>query len=129
LRLLGRAGDSCPSVGGQRRVGCGWRVGDGGPGDGRPRPDEGQGKVSMEEIRQLAETGLPVFDILRDKLGLTAEQIQDIGNQGVSSDKAISALLQGFDERFGGAMDAQSKTALGLLSTLKDNASFFLREI
>lgn len=82
---------------------------------------QAKGKVSSEELLQLAERGIPVFDILREKLGLTAAQVANIGNEGISATKGIDALSAGLEERFGGAMAAQSRTFAGLLSTLSDN--------
>ncbi|WP_254306593.1 tape measure protein [Clostridium sp. 001] len=79
-----------------------------------------KGRVQGDEILQLTEAGIPATKILQEQLGLTADQVANIGNQGIAADKAISALLTGMDKRFGGMMQAQSKTALGLISTLKD---------
>lgn len=79
-----------------------------------------KGRVQGDEILQLTEAGIPATKILQEQLGLTADQVANIGNQGIAADKAISALLTGMDKRFGGMMQAQSKTALGLISTIKD---------
>ncbi len=79
-----------------------------------------KGKVVTQELLQLAERGIPVFDILKEKLDLTGEQVADIGTLGISSSTAITAILEGLGERFGGAMQKQSATLLGLWSTVKD---------
>ena len=80
-----------------------------------------KGKASAEELRQLAEQGIPAYKILQEELGLTGEQVANIGDEGITAEKAINALQTGLDKRFGGAMEAQSKTMVGLLSTFKDN--------
>lgn len=80
-----------------------------------------KGKVGGEEMLQLAENGIPVFEILKEELGLTAEQVSNIGKQGISAEKGISALQRGLDKRFGGSMEKQASTLLGIMSTLKDN--------
>lgn len=80
-----------------------------------------KGKVSAEELMQLAERGLPVFQILEQKLGLTKKQLGDIGNAGISSAQGINALLTGLNERFGGAMVKQAQTLNGQWSNLMDN--------
>lgn len=80
-----------------------------------------KGKVMAQELRQLAENGIPVYTILAEKLHMTASEVQEIGKMGVSADTAIRALQEGLQERFGGAMQAQSRTMIGLLSTLRDN--------
>jgi tape measure domain-containing protein len=79
-----------------------------------------KGVVQGDEILQLTEAGIPASKILQEQLGLTAEQVGNIGKQGLSADKAVRALLTGMDKRFGGMMQDQAKTALGLMSTLKD---------
>ncbi|WP_017752525.1 tape measure protein [Clostridium tyrobutyricum] len=79
-----------------------------------------KGRVQGDEMLQLTEAGVPATKILQEQLGLTAKQVANIGNAGISSDKAIRALLTGMNKRFGGMMQNQAKTALGLMSTLKD---------
>ncbi|MGM9571405.1 MAG: tape measure protein, partial [bacterium] len=82
-------------------------------------------RVQAEELLQLAEAGIPVYQILADKLGLTADQVADIGNQGVNASKAIQALTEGLNEKFGGAMEAQAKSFSGLLNNLQDEIKYF----
>lgn len=82
---------------------------------------QAKGKLSTEEVLQMAERGLPIFDILRDKLGLTQEQIGNLGKEGIKSSVAIDAILTGLNERFAGAMAKQSKTLAGQWSTAMDN--------
>lgn len=79
-----------------------------------------KGKVSTQELLQMAERGLPVFEILGKKLNLTKEQLGDIGNQAISSSVAIPALLEGLNERFAGSLEGQSKTLLGKRSNIQD---------
>jgi tape measure domain-containing protein len=80
-----------------------------------------KGKVQAEELMQLAERGVPAYDILREKLGLTQEQIADIGREGISASKAIPALLEGMEEQFGGLSDKLAESTGGLLSNIKDS--------
>ena len=79
-----------------------------------------KGRVQGDEMLQQTEAGVPATKILQEQLGMTAEQVANIGDAGVDADKAIKALLTGMDKRFGGMMQNQAKTALGLMSTLKD---------
>ncbi len=79
-----------------------------------------KGRVQGDELLQLTETGVPATKILQEQLGLTAKQVANIGNEGIDADKAVRALLTGMNQRFGGMMQNQAKTALGLMSTLKD---------
>lgn len=79
------------------------------------------GRVTFEELRIFAERGVPAIEILQEKLGLTAKEVQRIGDLGIGADVAIGALTEGLNERFGGAMAEQARSALGLISTFKDN--------
>lgn len=79
-----------------------------------------KGRVQGDELLQLTEAGVPATKILQEQLGLTAKQVANIGNEGIDADKAVRALLTGMNQRFGGMMQNQAKTALGLMSTLKD---------
>jgi tape measure domain-containing protein len=87
------------------------------------------GTVLKQDLNQLIALNIPVFDILSEKLGMTAAEVAKIGESGIDSSEAINALLEGLDEKFGGSMAAQSQTLLGLWSTLKDNASFIFADI
>lgn len=64
---------------------------------------QAKGKASAEELMQLAEAGLPVNKILQQELGLTAEQVGNIGNEGVKSSEAIEAIADGWTKKFGPA--------------------------
>jgi tape measure domain-containing protein len=79
-----------------------------------------KGKVSQEELNQLTEAGIPAQRIMTEELGLSAKQTKNIGDAGISADKAIAALSRGLHKNFGGAMEVQSRTMAGQLSTLSD---------
>ena len=82
-----------------------------------------KGKLMNEEMRQLAEAGIPAYQILQEKLGLTSKQLSRIGDAAIPADKAINALVDGMNERFGGVLDASTQTMSGIVSNMKDNAT------
>jgi len=86
-------------------------------------------KASMEEMLQLVERGVPVWDILQKKLGLTAEQMGNLGREGIEGKKVFEALMAGMNERYGGAMDRMSKSWAGLWSTFQDNINIALGKV
>ncbi len=90
---------------------------------------QAKGKVSAEELMQLAERGVPVFEILQEKLGLAKEQLQNIGAEGIEASKAIQALLEGMRERFGGNMERMSRSWEGMISNLKDQWTRFMKAV
>lgn len=82
---------------------------------------QAKGRVQAEELLQLAEAGIPAYKYLADAVGGTAEEMQSQLKKGaISSGIAINALLDGMASDFGGMMEAQSKTMMGALSTVKD---------
>ena len=79
-----------------------------------------KGKLSMEEVLQLAERGVPVFEILREELGLTKEELSQLGDQGISASEAIAAIFRGLEKRFKGASKEFAGTWKGLMEQLSD---------
>jgi len=81
---------------------------------------QAKGRAQTEELLQLQELGVPANQILQEELGLTGEQVANIGKESIEASKVINALLRGMEKRFGGMMANQSRTAKGMISTLKD---------
>lgn len=84
---------------------------------------QAKGRAQAEELLQLQEMGVPANQILQEELGLTGEQVANIGKEGIAASKVIDALLRGMEKRYGGMMENQSKTAKGMISTLQDTLS------
>lgn len=78
------------------------------------------GKATAMDIRQFAMAGINIYGLLADATGLTTEQVKDLD---VSYDVLAIALQKAAEEggAYAGAMEAQSQTFNGRLSTLKDN--------
>ncbi len=90
---------------------------------------QAKGKASTEEMLQIAELGIPAFDMLAKATGRSTSQIfDDLANGSISSKTALDALSKGMNKQFGGAAAAQAKTFSGQLSTLKDNARLLAGE-
>lgn len=81
------------------------------------------GKLMTQEVRQLSEAGIPAYEILQEELGLTQEQLANLGHEGIPAAKAINALVDGIQKRFGSATVAAAKTITGIISNIKDNAT------
>lgn len=89
-----------------------------------------KGKASAEEMNQLAERGIPAWEILSQTMGKSVPELMKMSEQGkLMADDVIPALVQGMGERFGGAMEKQSKTFNGMMSTLKDNLKMLSGEL
>ena len=81
-----------------------------------------KGKVSAEEMRQLAEAGIPAWEMLAKKIGTDIPTAMKLAEQGaIDAATGVSALLEGMQARFSGMMERQSQTLLGIWSNIKDN--------
>lgn len=82
---------------------------------------QAKGRVMGDELLQLTEAGIPAQEILAEKLGLTADEVKNIGDAGIDAQTAIQALTEGMNERFGGMAETLSNNMQGLISTIEDN--------
>ncbi len=80
-----------------------------------------KGRLYNEEMRQLTEAGIPAYEILQEKLGLTQDQLKNLAKNAVPASVAINALVDGINERFGGIAKVSNLTMQGLFANLKDN--------
>lgn len=91
---------------------------------------QAKGKVSAEEMMQLAETGIPVWRMLAEEIGVSIPRAMEMASKGaISASVGINAILTGMSTQFGGLMEQQSRTFLGQLSTLKDELGFIMRDL
>jgi len=80
-----------------------------------------KGKVSAEEMNQLAERGIPAWDLLAKAIGRTKEETIKLSEQGrLRGDRAIQGIVAMMGERFGGQMDRLSQTLAGRESNFQD---------
>lgn len=88
-----------------------------------------KGRVQAEELLQLMEAGIPVQKILQEELGLTNEQIAEIGKLGIDAQVVLEALFHGMQRRYGGAMAELMQRFTGIISNLRDQWDLWLRDI
>ena len=80
------------------------------------------GKAATIDIKQFAYAGINVYQVLADDTG---KSVQEVQNMTISYDLLSQALIAASEEggRYYNAMDTQSQTMNGRISTLKDNVS------
>ena len=85
-----------------------------------------KGKLSTEELNQLAEAGIPAKALLAEAMGFgsddsgIAAMTKQLEKGAIGSQEAIDALMKGM-QRFDGMMDSMAnETAEGLMAQLKD---------
>lgn len=81
------------------------------------------GKLMTQEVRQLSEAGIPAYEILQEELGLTQEQLRNLGKEAIPASVAINALVDGIQKRFGNVTKASALTLQGIISNIRDNAT------
>lgn len=83
------------------------------------------GRISAEDLNQLRDAGIPVFDLLAKATGKTTEQVVAMKDAGALGKKEMQQLFAALEtgaglERFTGLMDKQSQSLNGMLATFKD---------
>lgn len=80
-------------------------------------------KVELTDLNRLSDRGLPVYDIIKEKLGITRGEISKFSGVAGNTIKIVEALGDGISERFGGATQARVKN----LSTRISNFQIALK--
>lgn len=83
------------------------------------------GKIGAEDLNQLRDAGVPVFDLLTAATGKTTAEIAEMAAKGKLGREELDQLMTALEtgkglERFNGLMEAQSQSLVGLASTFKD---------
>ncbi|NBW77343.1 MAG: hypothetical protein EBR34_16345, partial [Sphingomonadaceae bacterium] len=85
---------------------------------------QAKGKVSAEEMNQLAEMGIPGWKMIASAIGVSIPEAMKRAEKGaIDSTTAINALINGMNEKFPGMLEKQSKTINGVFSNLVDGAT------
>lgn len=86
-------------------------------------------KLQGEEALQMLERGVPVWDLLGQKLGKTAAELQQMASKGQLGRQEITLLIDALAERNKGASEAMSRTWDGTISNILDHWGRFQRMI
>lgn len=83
------------------------------------------GRITAEDLNQLRDAGIPVFDLLTAATGKTTAEIAQMAQTGKLGRKELEQLMKALEtgkglERFNGLMEKQSHSLIGLWSTVKD---------
>ena len=93
-------------------------------------------RISAQEMRQLAEAGIPAWEILQQNLYETTgifyrmPELMDMAEKKtLDVATAFPALIAGMQQRFGGMMAAQMTTLLGQVILMKNKMYFIVRDL
>lgn len=77
-----------------------------------------QGGLGVEDLDRLADRGINVYGILREQLGLTRNEISEYGKTAEGAAEIQAALLEGFNQDYGGGMERAAANLSTSLSNL-----------
>jgi len=84
------------------------------------------GKLSAEELNQLAEAGINARKYLTEAFGMTVEELQ---RSKVSIDQIVDAIWRGLDAEYSGAAKKAQNTWRGMVTTFKSYFEELQREV
>ena len=91
-----------------------------------------QGRMFTQDLRQFQGRGIPIAEEIAKVLNVTKNQIPDLVTAGkVTADVFHQAFVNMTNEgsKFGGLMEAQSKTILGQISNIEDAVDMMFNDI
>lgn len=86
-------------------------------------------KLQGEEILQLVERGVPVWDLLSKATGKTSKQLQELSSKGKLGRETIQLLIDEMGKRYAGASEKFAKSFDGIVSKISDEWTEFLGNI
>ena len=79
------------------------------------------GTAYTEDLNILQDRGIPILKALAEQTGLTVEEIKKMASEGEISAEMYNQALESIAGTTEGAMETQSQTFSGMMSTLQDN--------
>ncbi|WP_213997056.1 tape measure protein [Tepidanaerobacter syntrophicus] len=80
------------------------------------------GTLNLQDLKQVALNLKLPLNIFAKELGVAESAMGDIGRAGISSQKAMEAIVRTLEKRYAGGLEQLSGSFEGLLSTIKDTA-------
>lgn len=92
------------------------------------------GRITGEDLNQLRDAGVPVFDLLAAATGKSKEEVAELAQKGKLGKTEMLQLFEALEtgkglERFNGLMEAQSASLAGMMSTLRDTVGMGLSRV
>ena len=89
-----------------------------------------EGTILKEQLNMLTGRGIPILDTLMDQLNMSSDELKKFVSDGkLQFDDLEIAMSTLGNTKFKGMMEEQSRSFLGVLSTMKDNVSLVLTDI
>jgi len=81
------------------------------------------GTLNLQDLKQVALNLKLPLNIFAKELGVAESKLGDIGRAGISSQKAMEAIVRTLEKRFAGGMKELSNSLLGMTAVIKDTAN------
>lgn len=79
-----------------------------------------RGKLQGNDILQLIDRGIPVWDLLADVMGKTVEEVQELSSKGKIGRHEMQLFFDAMGKRAAGASETMSKTWAGIMGRMGD---------
>lgn len=88
-----------------------------------------KGRVSAEEMLQLAEAGIQGWQYLADEMGTSVARVRTMSEKGaLDANMAVKAIIKGLQRDYGDMMDNMQNTFTGASATIGDTIEILLGE-
>ena len=91
-----------------------------------------QGRLYTEDFNQFTSRGIPMIEMLADKFGVAESEVKSLveaGRVGFPEVQEVIEKLTNEGGKFGGLMEAQSKTISGQISNIEDSIETMFNNI
>lgn len=87
------------------------------------------GVAYTEDLNILQDRGIPIYKALAEVTGTNVAEVKKMASEGKISADIYNKAIDGIAKNTSGAMEAQSKTFNGMMSTVKDNFEMIIGKV
>lgn len=87
------------------------------------------GTAYTEDLNIIQDRGIPIYKALSETLGVSVADVKKMASEGKLTSEIYNEALNSIASTTEGAMDAQSKTFSGMLSTIKDGITNITQKV
>lgn len=81
------------------------------------------GKIGAQDMMQLINAGVPAWQLLADKMGLSVAEVRELSQEGALGEEAIGTLWDAVTEKTRGAADTMGNTLMAKFSNMQESVT------
>ena len=81
------------------------------------------GKIGAQDMMQLINAGVPAWQLLADKMGLSVAEVRELSQEGALGEEAIGTLWDAITEKTQGAADTMGNTLMAKFSNMQESVT------